>query len=174
MPWVVFLRAVNVGGHQKFQPSLLARKLAAFDIVNIGAAGTFVVRKPVSQCALRDAILGSLSFKPELMICDAREVKALVEVSPFAERKVSKDVRQLVTVMQRPPRALPQHPIDQPPAGKWQVRILAIHGRFAPSLWRPAAGAALYPNAVIEKQFGLRATTRSWRTILTVCKVLAG
>jgi len=38
MASVVFFRAVNVGGHQKFQPGKLAKKLAEFGVVNIGAA----------------------------------------------------------------------------------------------------------------------------------------
>ena len=35
MSSVVFFRAVNVGGHQKFQPGKLAKELAEFDVVNI-------------------------------------------------------------------------------------------------------------------------------------------
>jgi hypothetical protein len=54
MSSVVFLRAVNVGGHQKFQPSKLAKELERFGVVNLGAAGTFVVRENVSQARLRD------------------------------------------------------------------------------------------------------------------------
>jgi uncharacterized protein (DUF1697 family) len=42
MHWVVFLRAVNVGGTNRCQPALIAKQLAKFDIVNIGAVGTFV------------------------------------------------------------------------------------------------------------------------------------
>ena len=49
MALVVFLRGVNVGGHRTFRPSQLVKELADFDVVNIGAAGTFVVRKPGSQ-----------------------------------------------------------------------------------------------------------------------------
>ena len=48
MSAVVFFRAVNVGGHQTFQPGKLAKELAEFGVVNIGAAGTFVVRENVS------------------------------------------------------------------------------------------------------------------------------
>ncbi|MBI3694456.1 MAG: hypothetical protein HY238_06415, partial [Acidobacteria bacterium] len=47
MALVVFMRGVNVGGHKAFQPSVLARELAAFDVVNVGAAGTFVIRKTI-------------------------------------------------------------------------------------------------------------------------------
>jgi len=46
MALIVFLRAVNVGGHKTFRPSLLAKELSGYDVVNVGAAGTFVVRKP--------------------------------------------------------------------------------------------------------------------------------
>ncbi len=54
MAVVVFLRGVNVGGHRTFRPSLLAKELHDYDVVNVGAAGTFVVRKPGrSQAALR-------------------------------------------------------------------------------------------------------------------------
>ena len=33
---------VNVGGHRTFRPTILARELSAYDVVNVGAAGTFV------------------------------------------------------------------------------------------------------------------------------------
>src|SRR2546428_1188868 len=63
MSSVVFFRAVNVGGHQKFQPGKLAKELAEFGVVNIGAAGTLVVRENVSETTLRDEILRRLPVK---------------------------------------------------------------------------------------------------------------
>ena len=44
MASVVFFRAANVGGHQVFQPGALAKKLGELGVVNLGAAGTYVVR----------------------------------------------------------------------------------------------------------------------------------
>src|ERR1700746_499194 len=41
----VFLRAVNVGSANRCQPALIAKELAKFGVVNIGAVGTFVVRE---------------------------------------------------------------------------------------------------------------------------------
>jgi len=38
MASVVFFRAVNVGGHQRFQPGKLAKELAKFGGVNIGSS----------------------------------------------------------------------------------------------------------------------------------------
>jgi uncharacterized protein (DUF1697 family) len=45
MALVVLLRGVNVGGHKTFRPKRLAERLRDLDVVNIGAAGTFVVRR---------------------------------------------------------------------------------------------------------------------------------
>ena len=45
MALVVFLRGVNVGGHRTFRPAALVKDLAHLDAVNIGAAGTFVIRR---------------------------------------------------------------------------------------------------------------------------------
>jgi hypothetical protein len=42
MALIVFLRGVDVGGHRTFRPSILARELSDHDVVNVGAAGTFI------------------------------------------------------------------------------------------------------------------------------------
>jgi uncharacterized protein (DUF1697 family) len=171
MASVVFLRAVNVGGHQKFQPSVLARTLADFGVANIGAAGTFVVRENISPAKLRAEILRRLPFKPELMICPARDVLALVRSESFRDAPAGKDVSRFVSVMQRAPRVMPQLPIEEPAGDKWEVRIVAVSGKFALSFRRPGR-KGVYPNAAVEKHFGIPATTRNWNTISTVCKIL--
>ena len=72
MPSVVFLRAVNVGGTNLCRPAVLAKQLGKFDVVNIGAVGTFVVRKTVNESALRKEIAVQLAkafgVKCEIMI----------------------------------------------------------------------------------------------------------
>ena len=60
MASVIFLRAVNVGGTNRCQPALIAKQLAKFGVVNIGAVGTFVVREKVSDSALRAALARKL------------------------------------------------------------------------------------------------------------------
>ena len=171
MATVVFFRAVNVGGHQKFQPSVLAGKLAKFGVVNVGAAGTFVVREPVSQAELKEEILGRLPFQPELMICPAREVLALAASDWFHDAPAGKGVGRFVSVMRKAPRTWPRLPLDRPPGDKWEVRVVGIIGRYALSLKRPGK-KDLYPNAVIEKLFSTPATTRNWNTVETIIGIL--
>jgi uncharacterized protein (DUF1697 family) len=169
MAAVVFFRAVNVGGHQAFKPARLAKELAGFDVVNLGAAGTFIVRGNVSRTQLRDEILRRLRFQPELIICPASEVLELVRSRPFQDAAAGKEIGHFVSVMPRAPRVKPRLPIEQPAGARWEVRIVAVIGRFALSVRRLGQ---TYSNAVVEKHFGVPATTRNWNTMVAVSEVL--
>ena len=167
MALVVFLKGVNVGGHRTFRPSALAKDLARFDVVNIGAAGTFVVRKPVTQAALRHEVARRLPFETDVMICSGADVLRLVAADPFAGQAARADVVQFVSVLaKRRPTPLDLPP-QIPPAGPWGVKILAVHGRFICTLCRREMKAIGY-LARLEKLFGAAVTTRSWSTVLAV------
>src|SRR2546425_1336703 len=107
MAHVVFLRAVNVGGTNRCQPALIAKQLSKFDIVNIGAVGTFVVREDVSESTLRAAIARKLPFKCEIMICPAREIIKLSSKDPFAGQPSGPDITRFVSVLHKRLRVLP-------------------------------------------------------------------
>ena len=98
MKWVVFLRAVNVGGANRCQPALIAKQLSKFDVVNIGAVGTFVVRKDVSESTLRAAIAKKLPFKCEIMICPARDIVKLASKDPFSRQPSGPNITRFVNV----------------------------------------------------------------------------
>jgi hypothetical protein len=65
MSFIVFLRAVNVGGTNRCQPAVLAKQLAGYDVLNIGAVGTFVVRKDVSNQLCARPLLESRPSKKD-------------------------------------------------------------------------------------------------------------
>jgi uncharacterized protein (DUF1697 family) len=174
MAVVMFLRGVNVGGHKAFQPSALAKELSDFDAVNVGAAGTFVIRKAISQAMLRAEMLRRLPVKAELMICRARDLLDLASRAPFQDHPTDKDVTRYVSVLAKRPRTLPPLPITQPTGDNWQVKVFEVTGRFALSLHRRVARTLVYPNAVVEKKLGVSATTRNWNTIAAVCAILKG
>src|SRR2546430_15908059 len=106
MALVVFMRAVNVGGYQKFQPAALAKKLADLDVVNIGAAGTFVVRARESEKVLRKKILAEMGFEPAMMVCLAQDVIDLVKSKPFG-KKLPRNATGFVSIMEKPLREPP-------------------------------------------------------------------
>jgi uncharacterized protein (DUF1697 family) len=168
---VVFVRGANVGGHRSFRPSALARQLEHFDIVNIGAAGTFVVGRSVTRTRLRAEIARRLPFEAEVMICDGRQISHLVSVDPFAGRPVRPDVVRFVSVLARQPRASPRLPMSLPPRGAWLLKILYRDGRFVVGLHRRHMKVISYLGS-LDRLFGVQATTRSWSTMVAVAKVL--
>ncbi len=172
MAQVVFLRGVNVGGHRTFRPAVRAKELADLDVLNIGAAGTFVVRKKIAQAALKARLLTALEFDAELMICPDREVLDLVDDNPFAAEPGPREAKSYVTVLAKQPAASPELPITQPAGAKWEVKFFALRGRFAVSYARRLGDRVVYPNAVVEKHLGLAATTRNWNTIEAIVKIL--
>ena len=171
MALVVFLRGINVGGHRRFRPSLLAAKLKNFGLVNIGAAGTFVVRARVSQARLRSEICRHLSFDAEVAICAGDQLLAAVSRNPFAGQAPQSDIVHFVSILARRPNRRPALPVCIPASGRWVVQILATYGRFVFGFYRREM-KAIACLGEIDRLFGSPATTRSWSTINATVKML--
>ena len=168
---VVFLRGVNVGKANRCQPALIASQLSRLGLINIGAAGTFVVRKDVSESALRAAIAKKLPFKCEIMICPGRDIIKLVSQDPFSGQASSGEVTQFVSVLAKSlplPLNLP-HCLPSPE--DWLLKIITVEGRFIFGVYRRHMKAIGYLGK-IEKLSGVRATTRSWNTIQKIAQIL--
>lgn len=172
MPHAVFLRAANVGGHNVFRPAQFARDLAALDVVNVGAAGTFAVRGRATAAEVRRAFLERLPFQPAIAVVSAREVRALVDGAPFAGVTFSKDRRGWVAALCAKPTRQPQLPLSVPPGPAWEIRFERIEGPFALGLWQRQPKGVPAPHEVVEKATGVAATSRWWETIEKVAALL--
>jgi uncharacterized protein (DUF1697 family) len=168
---VVFLRGVNVGGHRTFRPSQLAAQLRHLDAVNIGAAGTLVIRKRIGPSQLRAELARRLPFETEIVICHGRDVARLVSQDVFKGLPERKDVVWFVSVLSGRPRSAPRLPLTLPPRGTWLLKVLARQDRFVIGLYRRQMKAIGYLGS-IDKLFGVPATTRNWNTIVAVGRVL--
>jgi len=171
MALVVFLRGVNVGGHRTFRPSVLATELHHLSVVNIGAAGTFVVRKPVTRTQLRAEFARRLPFETESMICTDREIVKLMSLDPFADEPAAPDIVRFVSILSRRPRTAPSIPVRFPASGEWLLRIVAREGRFVLGMYRREMKAIGYLGA-LDRHFGTPVTTRNWNTMNAIAKVL--
>ena len=168
---VVFLRAVNVGGANRCQPAVIAKQLAKFGVVNIGAVGTLVVQEDVSESTLRAAIGKKLPFKCEIMICPARDIIKLASKDPFSHQPSGPNITRFVNVLHKRPRALPSLPLSLPSADDWLLKVIAIQGRFVLGLYRRQMKAIGYLGK-IEKLLGVPLTNRNWTTIQKVVQIL--
>jgi uncharacterized protein (DUF1697 family) len=171
---VALLKGVNVGGHRTFRPTTLAEQLRHLDAVNIGAAGTFVIRRPVTQAQLHAELtrrLALVPFNAEIMICKEREIVRLMAQNHFADEPVRPDVVRFVSVLSRRPRSTSFTPVSLPASDAWLLKIVARDGRFLFGVYRRHMKVISY-LASLDRLFGGPVTTRNWNTMTAIARVL--
>jgi uncharacterized protein (DUF1697 family) len=168
---VVLLRGVNVGGHRTFRPTTLAEQLRHLDAVNIGAAGTFVIRQPVTRAQLRAELGRRLPFDTEIMICQGREIVRLMSQNHFADQPVRPDIVRFVSVLSQRPLSPPSTPMSFPSGREWLLKILARDNRFVFGVYRRHLKVISYLGT-FDRLFGVPVTTRNWNTITAIARVL--
>jgi len=173
MALIVFLRGVNVGGHRTFRPSILAKELSNFNVVNVGAAGTFVVRKPGSRAKFRAELLRKLPFQAEVVLCDGHDLIRLETENPFGAEPSRPDVVRFVSILSKAGSIRASLPVAFPPDGEWLVRVIASKNQFVFGMYRRHMKTIGYLGQ-IDKLFSAPATTRNWNTISTIVRILKG
>jgi uncharacterized protein (DUF1697 family) len=150
---------------------VLAEQLKHLNAVSIGAAGTFVIRQPVSRAQLRVEFARRLPFDTQIMICQGREIITLVARDFFSGHVRRADIVRFVSVLSHSSHSAPSAPMSFPSTGKWLVRILARDQRFVVGLYRRHMKAIHYLGR-LDQVFGAPATTRNWNTLTAIAKVL--
>jgi len=173
MALVVFLRGVNIGGHRTFRPSLLATELSDYGVVNVGAAGTFVARKPGPRAKFRAELLRKLPFETEVAFCDGRELIRLEKENPFEVEPAGPGVVRFVSILPKAGCVTASLPITLPADGEWLVRVVAAKNQFVFGVYRRHMKTIGYLGQ-IDKLFSASATTRNWNTMMSVVRVLKG
>lgn len=171
MALIVFLRGINVGGYRRFRPSTFVKELSNFDVVNVGAAGTFVVRKPGSRSKFRAELLRKLPFKSEVVICEGSDLIRLEVENPFGAEPSHEDLVRFVSILTRAGGLHASLPVAFPSEGQWFVRIIASKNRFVFGIYRRHMKTIGYLGQ-LDKLFGVPVTTRNWNTILAIVRIL--
>src|ERR1700729_3702901 len=99
MALIVFFRGINVGGHRAFRPSVLAKELGIYDTVNVGAAGTLVIRKPGLRVKVLAELRRKLPFEATIACCDSNDLIRLERDNPFGTDPPGADVVPFVSIL---------------------------------------------------------------------------
>jgi hypothetical protein len=126
--------------------------------VNIGAAGTFAARRRISAAEIATGI----RFPLDIAIQPASKLLRLVDAGP---PRAPAGVQVFVSVLVAPAERSPRLPAEYPEGRPWALRIVAKTGPYVTSLRRVDQQRGLDLSAVVEKAFGVRATTRGWPTL---------
>jgi len=171
MALIVFLRGINVGGHRNFRPSMLAKQLRDYDVVNVGAAGTLVVRKPGSRARFLAELRRRLPFEAHIACCDAKDLLRLESANPFSSEPSRPELVRFVSILSKPARGKISCPIAIPEEGECFVRIIGSNDRLVFGVYRRHMKTIGYLGR-IDQLFGAPATTRGWTTILSILRIL--
>ncbi len=142
------------------------------DAVNIGAAGTFLIRQPIGQEQLRAELARRLPFDASITICRSSEIVKLASRDPFAAYPPRPDIVRFVSVLPRRPRPMPALPMTLSADRRWLVKVLACDGRFVLGVHRRHMKVIGCLGA-LDRVFGMPLTTRNWNTIVAIAARLA-
>jgi hypothetical protein len=150
---------------------MLAKELGAYDVVNVGAAGTFVVRKPGSRRKFLAELHRKLPFEAQVAFCDGNDLIRLEMENPFGAEPSRPDIVRFVSILSEAGRGKASLPVAFPEGGEWFVRIMGSKNRLVFGVYRRHMKTIGYLGQ-IDELFGAPAATRSWNTILSVVRIL--
>ena len=150
---------------------MLAKELDAYDVVNVGAAGTLVVRKPGPRANFLAELRRKLPFEAVVAFCDASDLIRLEMENPFGAEPSRPDIVRFVSILSKAGRVKASLPIAIPATEEWFVRIIGSKNRLVFGVYRRHMKTIGYLGH-IDELFGSPATTRSWSTVLSVLRIL--
>jgi uncharacterized protein (DUF1697 family) len=172
--WVALLRGINLGARNKVPMAELRElfeELGAEDVKTYVQSGNVVFHSSLARDklkrAIEDAIRSRFGLDIVVVLATKEELDALVAANPFAADQPD-PTKLHVTFLAEPPESA-------------RGDSLAEH-RFEPDDFL-VAGAAVYlhcpqgygrsklSNAFFEKQLGVAATTRNWRTVTALAEL---
>jgi uncharacterized protein (DUF1697 family) len=150
---------------------MLARDLAAYDVVNVGAAGPFVVRKPGSRTKFLADLHRKLPFAVKIAFCDGSDLLQLERENPFETEPADPGIVRFVSILSEANQSRTSLPTAFPRDEEWFVRIKGARNRLVFGEYRRHMKSIGYLGH-IDDLFGTPATTRGWSTILSVLRIL--
>ncbi len=171
--WVALLRGVNLGSHNKVSMAALRElfsDLGAEDVATYVQSGNVVFRSARSRAALTKAIEGEIRKRFGLDVTVVLRTKAelakLVAGNPF--EKQSDPTKLHVSFLVQAPERGRTRELEKQEFEPDEFRVT----RDAVYLHCPKGyGRSKLSNAFFEKQLGVRATTRNWRTVATLAEM---
>jgi uncharacterized protein (DUF1697 family) len=149
----------------------LAEALKHLGAVNIGAAGTLVLRRSMTQAQARAEVACKLPFVAEIVVCQGRDIASLVSKNPFVGQSLRQGVVHFVSVLSQRPRLTPSTPMRFPPTGQWLMKIVTRRNRFVIGMYRRHM-KVIGLLGTLDRLYGVPVTTRNWNTITTIARVL--
>lgn len=169
--YVAFLRGINLGKRRVKNDQLLKifTSLGFNDVKVLIASGNVLFTANDSNesrvtSTVEQALQDGLGFKVDTMLRTSDEIQAMLKAEPFDGIQVTKATRLYVTLLSEPAASKMKLPYA---SDDGNLRILSRTDREVFSvLTVEDGGRTVDLMAILEKEYGKRATTRNWNTIV--------
>jgi len=178
--YVAFMRAINVAGHASVRMTDLRGVFAAAGCRNVTTfiqSGNVLFDSPERGIPtilrnLRGHLRRLVGDEPDILLRTAEEVAGLLASAPFRKIRAGTGVKLYVVFLSQAPHPRPRLPLLVPKEALEVVGI-AESGTCSSSAARKKNGSFGFPNAFIEKELGVSATTRNWTTVTKVAALVS-
>lgn len=174
--WIALLRGINVGGRHRLpmkQLSSLLQGAGCRDVKTYIQSGNVVFRSPMSDASrlairIRVAVSEGCGFEPGVLVLDRRELKKTMAANPFPEATANPKSLHLFFLTERP----------KSPGLESLNRIKAKSESFALKgkafyLHTPEGFGTSKLAGRVERDLGVEATARNWRTVSAILELAA-
>ncbi len=167
---VAFLRAVNVAGRAGVRMADLRiafERAGAEAVRTVIQSGNVLFDAPATELPtllhrLRGAVNRLAGGPTTVVFRTLRELGSLVRSAPFRDFEDETDLKLYVAFLAAPPRRTLELPLRLPSDG---LEAFALRRHDVLLVGRRVRGRFGFPNNVVEKAFGVPATSRNWNTV---------
>ena len=168
--YVALLRGINLGARNKIAMADLRELFAALgceDVSTYVQSGNVVFRSPVRSAAklqggIEERIRADLGLQIRVLVRTSDELAAVAEGNPFDPATAH------VTFLAEKPAAAGVRDLDPDRSPPDEFRVA---GREVYLHCPNGYGRSKLTNAYFEKQLGVAATTRNWRTVTELARL---
>lgn len=171
--YVALLRGINVGGHHKVPMTTLKDAFETMGFKSVKTllnSGNVVFEtdrmsdKEVMEEEIATELAAVFGFSIPVLVIESGAIHKIIEMNPFREIQIHKDIRLYVTFSNEASRqgtlSLPWSSPDS------SFRILEASGGMICSVLDISESKTPDAMKVLEKSYGRNITTRNWNTIL--------
>jgi uncharacterized protein (DUF1697 family) len=176
--YAALLRGINVGRNKRLGMAELRALMEGLGHASVRThlqSGNVVFESPKRSArplegAIEKAIAEELGLDVTVMVRRSDELAAVVDRSPYGDR--TDDPKKVhVAFLSQAPKAAAVNAFD---AREFAPDELEVAGREVYLLYPNGYARSKLTNAVLEKQLGVRATSRNWRTVKALAELTAG
>ena len=176
---IAFLRGINVGGKKLIKMDALAAAFTAAGFRNVKtylASGNVIFDSGSSKSdalakKIEKKLLEVFGHPIPVVIFPVTKLQILIRRDPFKRVRSNSDVMLLATFLKSGAVRSVKLPVE---SSAERLKVFAIQDRAVFTIARrKQTGWFGFPNNFIEKEFGVAATTRQWRTLKRVVAAAA-